>query len=93
MLARLRQARRLALIDGPAEPRGTTAAPSVAVQERKTPAWGEAGVDRRMGEGLGAGGTPPGALAQSNALQAVLFRSPARLFRSCLDRSVPSFTP
>ena len=31
---------------------------------KKTPAWGEAGVNRRMGEGLGGWDTPSGAVAQ-----------------------------
>jgi hypothetical protein len=54
---------------------------SGVVQEGKTPAWGEAGVNRQMGEGLGLGHAIR-RRSPTNALQAILFRSHARLFRS-----------
>jgi hypothetical protein len=49
--------------------------PARVHDEKKNPGpCGRAGVDRRMGEGLGAEGTPSGSLAPSNAFRAILFR-------------------
>jgi hypothetical protein len=62
---------------------------------KKTPAWGEAGVNRRMGEGLGAGTRQSGAVAQATLCKPFCSRRmrSSSVSESLFDRSVPLFAP